>query len=141
MTNTKGAIWTKSIGLLWVDIGIPNEGCYDVSELERQRMALDQGIGRLAAEILEAGAVQIDKTEAGYHLEVAVMVDKDSRQELVTRVRDAKTEGRREALLRAADEAETSSLAHKAPGAFASASFALDALAKRLKKMADEGLS
>ena len=140
MTDTKGAIWTKSIGLLWVDVAMPDEAWHDVSEPERQRMALDQGTGSLAAEILEAGAVQIDKTEAGYHFEVAVMVDKDSRQELVARVQDAKTAGRREALLRAADEAETASQAHRVTDASATATFALNALAKRLKKMADEKL-
>ena len=105
MTDTKGAIWTKSIGLLWVDVAMPDEAWHDVSETQRQRVALDKGTSALADEILEAGAVQIDKTESGYHLEVGVMVDKDSRQELVKRVRDARTKGRREALLRAADEA------------------------------------
>lgn len=137
MTETKGAIWTKSIGLLWVDVPMPEEAWHDVSETQRQRAALDKGVQALAHEILEAGAVQIEQTKSGYHLEVAVMVDGDSRQELVTRVRDARVAGRCEALLQAADEAENSSLTHKAPLAVASASFALNALAERLKKMAD----
>ena len=47
MTGTKGAIWTKSIGLLWVDVAMPDEAMPTLIE----KLAAEDGNRRLDSEV------------------------------------------------------------------------------------------